>query len=161
MKKLFLLLSVALILSGCTVLSKDDIRKFDDRNAQVDMSIKRKILFSSSIIIIDVENVAGVSAIDLFRSVLQSAQELKDNDYKKVEFAKKGDSKFYIDGGFFKTLGREYGEQNILYTVRTFPEHVYNMDGSKAFSDWYGGVLGVMSNQMKDFNTFISEWVGD
>ena len=55
-------------------------------------------------------------------------------------------------------LGEEFGEQNPVYTIRTFPEHLSRPDGAQAFSTWTGGILGVLSKQMDDFNKFNKEW---
>ena len=73
----------------------------------------------------------------------------------------KGQSKFYILGSHFTEIGRGYGIQNPVYIVRTFPENVYKMSGSKAFDSWTGGVLGVSIKQLEDFNDFSKKWFID
>lgn len=42
----------------------------------------------------------------------------------------------------------------IPYIVRTFPENVYNINETKVFDSWIGGLLGVIARQMSDFNDF-------
>lgn len=146
---------MALLMSSCTLLSKDDIRDMNSGNTEIEMSVKKKSIFSSSIVI-DVDKMDG-SALDFLACVLQTANKLKDKEFEKVEFAKSGDSRFYISGDYFKEIGNEYGSQNDLYTLSTFAEHVYNMDGSKAFSTWEGGILGVMGQQLNDFKSFVAQ----
>lgn len=44
--------------------------------------------------------------------------------------------------------------QNPIYIVRTFPENVYNINETKAFDSWIGGLLGITARQMSDFKDF-------
>ncbi|MFP2608696.1 hypothetical protein, partial [Escherichia marmotae] len=69
--------------------------------------------------------------------------------------------KFYLKGGYFKTLGQEYGIQNPVYTLRTIPENVYMLNGERAYSVWEGGLLGVMGKQMEDLSDFSKAWYLD
>ena len=96
--------------------------------------------------------------VDVFRVFLQFAEKLKERDFERIIFASKGEAKFYLKGEDFKALGVEYGEQNPIYTMRTFPEKLYTPDGDAAFSRWTGGVLGVASKQMEDFLEFHRQW---
>ena len=57
-----------------------------------------------------------------------------------------------------KTLGEEYGQQNPIYTVRTFPENLFLTDGTNAYGQWTGGMLGVLGKQMEDFADFNKKW---
>jgi len=97
----------------------------------------------------------------VFRYVLQLASKMKYKDFSRVEFAYKGESKFYITGYYFKQLGQEYEIQNTIYTTRTFPENVKNMDGTAAFGQWTGGMLGVLKEQMDDMSEFHDKWYLD
>jgi hypothetical protein len=104
----------------------------------------------------------GVSAqkapIDVFRTFLQFAQALKDRKFDRVVLAHRGEHKFQIEGAYFHQLGNEYNVQNPVYTVRTFSENLYRMDGKAAYGKWTGGMLGVLKGQMEDFTKFHSEW---
>ena len=55
-------------------------------------------------------------------------------------------------------MGEEYGWQNPIYTMRTFPEKLYTPNGLNAFSSWEGGMLGVTTKQVEDFNRLCDEW---
>src|SRR3546814_11223048 len=66
-----------------------------------------------------------------------------------------------LDGAYFRTLGREYGSQNPVYTLRTLPENVMTTDGRSAFSEWSGGMIGVLAGQMGDLNEFHRRWFVD
>jgi hypothetical protein len=73
----------------------------------------------------------------------------------------KGKSKFRIEDSCFKQLGQEYGQQNPVFTIRTFPEHVYTMDNQKAFPEREGGFLIVSIKQMEDFADFHKRWYAE
>lgn len=135
----------------------------DSRNSGIRIDAYYHTFFDRSVLVLDVISIEGSKTpMDIFRIVLQYAQAMKDVPFRKVELASKGNVKFYITGEFFKKLGDEYGSQNPMYTIRMFPENVYNPDGSRAFSTWTGGVLGVASKQMEDFSNFHKQWyIGD
>jgi hypothetical protein len=45
-----------------------------------------------------------------------------------------------------------------VYTVRTFPENLLTPKGSRAYSEWTGGWLGVLGKQTEDFTDFHKKW---
>ena len=45
-----------------------------------------------------------------------------------------------------------------MYTIRTFPENVFNLDNTTAYSQWTGGILGVLEKQMEDFTDLNNKW---
>ena len=98
------------------------------------------------------------AAADVFRVFLQVAKALKDSEYRSVELACKDVSKFSIDGAYFKQLGQEYGEQNAIYTIRTFPAKTTPLDGGRSYEAWSGGLLAVVGKQMEDFNDLHQRW---
>lgn len=98
------------------------------------------------------------SPADVFRVLLQFAASQKDRDYEAVKIAFQGEPKFLLKGAYFKTLGVEYGTQNPVYTMRTFPENLYRPDGTAAFGTWTGGLFGVLGKQMEDFIEFHKQW---
>lgn len=98
------------------------------------------------------------SSADVTRVLLQYARVLKDRQFDEVILAYRGTPKFLLKGEYFSSLGREYGVQNPVYTARTFPENVYELDGTPAFGGWTGGLIGVVARQMEDFNQFHKEW---
>lgn len=100
----------------------------------------------------------NVTRMDVFRAFLQYAEAMKDRHFTKVILAANGTSKFTLDGNYFQTLGKEYGTQNPIYTIRTFPIHLVAMDGSKPFSEYEGGILGVLQKEMEQFTEFSDQW---
>ena len=96
------------------------------------------------------------SKSDVFRIILQFAEHMSDKDFDKVIFAYKGTKKFYIDGQYFKQLGNEYSYQNPLYTMRTFPSELFEMDGTRAYFSF-----GSIFSGIEDFNDFSDEWYLD
>lgn len=45
-----------------------------------------------------------------------------------------------------------------MYTLRTFPENVMNLDETKAFGSVTGGLFGVLKAQMDQFSDFTKSW---
>ena len=110
----------------------------DPRNRPVQISVRRR---------------GGALGFDLVKVAA-----LQGETFERVYLASRGSDKFVIDGSYFQLLGREYGSQNPIYTIRTFPEHVMNLGGGQAFPSWEGGVLGVAGKQMEDFNSLCHRW---
>lgn len=110
-------------------------------------------------LVIDLRHVGELAApVDVMRVLFQSADALRNSQFKRVVLAYKGQDKFYLEGSFFQTLGREYETQNPAYSLRTFPENVKRLDGTPAYGTWTGGWLGVMSKQMEDLAKFGKDW---
>lgn len=99
--------------------------------------------------------------VDIMRAVLHSAVAMKDERFEHIILAYKGTPKFQLEGTYFHTLGIEYEQQNPVYTLRTFPEHVFRLDGKQAYATWTGGWLGVVGKQMEDLNQFAKDWYLD
>ncbi len=58
----------------------------------------------------------------------------------------------------FQELGIEFDSgQNPVYLVRTFPEKL-TPAGVPAYEKWEGGLLGVTSKQINNFNDFCDKW---
>jgi len=135
----------------------------DLRNAGIDVSVHYGGYVDMSTLVYDLRNIGnGTSMADVMRVFLSYAAKVKDQDFDRVELAHKGQVKFVLSGADFKTLGREYGEQNPMYTLRTFPEKVRRADGSRAFEQWEGGLLGVLNKQMEDLQQLHHQWyLGD
>lgn len=119
-------------------------------------------LVNPSVVVYDLRDVAGNrSPADVSRALFKFAEKIKDREYKKVVLSYRGSEKFYLDGEYFKVLGNNLAEQNPIYLIRTLPENLHKPDGSKAFDTWTGGLLGVASKQMEDFNNFHRRWYID
>lgn len=110
-------------------------------------------------IVFDLRDVAlEKSPTDVVRVMLTFAEKVKDRNFDKVYLSWKGQPKFYMEGYFFKSLGETLAIQNPVYTIRTLPENLYLPNGERAFSQWSGGLIGVLSNQLQDFETFNQQW---
>lgn len=170
-KLLLIVLVVIAVLLGCavggvwlyneTVLQKPLQRVLlsDPRNRVVQASAHFDGWVDTQTVIFDLTDVGGnASAMDIFRVLLQYAQEQKGNQYKRIILAAYGRRKFVIPGDYFQQLGREYATQNPVYTIRTFPQHVLAMDGSRPFPEVYGGVFYVLPKELEQFKTFNERW---
>jgi hypothetical protein len=110
-------------------------------------------------VVFDLSEVSGESsAMDIFRVFLQFAETQKEHRYDKVILSAYGEKKFSIAGDYFHELGIEYGSQNPMYTIRTFPHHVTDMNGIQPFPEYTGGILGVLSKEMEEFNDMSKQW---
>lgn len=168
MKKTFLMvLYIAVLAAGMVSIAcssskevaqpMEDVIKSEDRNTGVGMTAYYGD--SKAVLVLDMKSIDGSkSSADVFRVLLQYAAKVKDKTFERVELATNEKTKFYLKGDYFNTLGVEYGTQNPVYTMRTFPQNVLNPDGSPAFSTWTGGILGVTNKQMEDFNKFHMQW---
>ena len=140
----------------------DSVLKSDYRNNGIEVSAHYENYVNPNVLVFDIKNIdLKNSAADVFRVFWQYSSELKTKSFDKIILSSKGQSKFYILGSHFTEIGRGYGIQNPVYIVRTFPENVYKMSGSKAFDSWTGGVLGVSIKQLENFNDFSKKWFID
>lgn len=136
-----------------------DAIKSDSRNSGIEASAHYENYISPSALVFDLKRVSETnSPTDVFRVFLQFSSRMKNKTFERVMLAYQGKVKFQIKGKYFKTLGEEFGDQNPVYTIRTFPENLYRPDGTPAFGTWTGGIIGVLGQQMDDFNKFHQEW---
>jgi hypothetical protein len=137
----------------------DNVLKNDPRNNDIKVSVHYGYYINSSILIYDLKTISGdKSAADVFRVFLQFADSVKDKKIDSIELTYKGVPKFILPGEYFQTIGKEYSSQNPIYTIRTFPEKLLKTNGTKAYSQWSGGFIGVLTKQMNDFNDFNKKW---
>lgn len=131
----------------------------DARNEGIKVWVHYKWFVNPTELKYDLRSISdNTSALDVNRVMLQFAEQIKDKNYNKVYLSYKGQDKFYLKGDYFEKLGKEYEFQNPIYTLRTMPENVYTLDDQHKYDTWEGGWLGVMSQQMKDMNTFAEDW---
>jgi hypothetical protein len=131
----------------------------DSRNQVVTASAHFDGWISRDTLVFDLTDVSGnAKEIDVFRIFLQYAQAMKGRHFARVILAWHGTKKFVLDGDYFQQLGQEYESQNPMYTIRTFPTHLTAMDGSKPFTEYVGGVLGVLEKEMEQFSDFNEQW---
>lgn len=136
-----------------------DVLEADPRNKGIAVTVHFGNYIIPSELIFDLTDTSDFnSPADVSRVFLQYAEALKAKEFQWVILAYRGTRKFKLDGSYFRTLGEEYETQNPAYTIRTFPENVYELDNTAAFGTWTGGLLGVLGKQMEDFNEFHKRW---
>lgn len=131
----------------------------DPRNGGIRAVAHYAYFVNPRVLVLDLREVPGnKSALDVSRTLLQFSERIKNSRFDRVVLAYRGDPKFNLDGDYFQKLGDEYAFQNPVYTLRTLPENVYNLDGTPAFGTWTGGLLGVVGEQKQDLNEFHQRW---
>lgn len=134
----------------------------DKRNEGISVKVRYKHYIFLNTLEFNLKNVSTEKAsVDVFRVLLQTASHLKDKKFKKVELSYRGTTKFILTGDYFRQLGIELDKQNPMYTVRTFPENLYNKNGEASYGRWEGGMFRVFEKQMEDFNDFNKKWYID
>jgi hypothetical protein len=134
------------------------VLEFDPRNANVDFSLKG----SGDDLHVCVDGIdTDASAMDVFRVFAQTAAQFKEQAFAKVFLCFRGVDKFVLEGAEFRTIGKDYGTQNPIYTVRTFPEKLTSPAGEKAFPTREGGLLYLARVQMEDFAEMNKAWYLD
>jgi hypothetical protein len=167
MKKLLIpIIAILVVVAGIQAYAHINLQSPLNSAIQADArnnGIRAKASYSAwipgSTIVFNLTEVSATnSPADVFRVFLQFAEKQKTKTYSRIILAHKGREKFMIEGSYFRTLGQEFGPQNPVYTIRTFPEHVFDLSGKQAFGSWTGGVLGVVNKQMEDFGEFNKRW---
>lgn len=163
---MFLFLTVVLF-SSCSVISEKEVHDMNPRNKMVDMSVKYKSMFDHSVIVVNVSDYSTeCDRIDILRCLMQCIRKLRHENYKSVELAYKGKSKYCITGEDFKGWGND-SEQGIIDMATYFSASVKNLDGTNAFvinvSDeglYPDQVTEKVAQQVADyFKAFIDTWV--
>lgn len=117
---------------------------------------------SPSSIVLDLRNVGPESsAARTIGGLVDFAENLSDREFDEVVLAWRGEARFILGGDDFREIGRTASYQNPVYTIRTLPEKLRRPDGSRAFSVWTGGMIGVLGAQMDDVNDFAGQWYLD
>lgn len=156
-----LLLCVSLCAWNYVTLQRpaDRVIADDVRNSGIEIFTHYEWFITPSVLVFDLREVSGSnSTLDVTRVLFQFADKLQGSKFKSVILCYKGVPKFMLTGDYFNELGTEYRFQNPVYTLRTLPEHVYNLDGTPAFGSWSGGWLGVITKQLEDLSSFNRRW---
>jgi hypothetical protein len=131
----------------------------DSRNSGIEISLHYANYVDPNDIVLDIRSVSATnSKMDVTRVLLQVAAKLSSRHFAQVYLASKGSAKFKLSGDYFQEIGEEYPYQNAIFTIRTMPENVLELDGTHAYGTWTGGILGVVMQQMKDFGDFEDRW---
>jgi len=167
MKRKNLLITTSILILGIFIFilfsnralnsNLESVIQDDKRNEGFVGSLHYEYLVNYNSLVFSLDDVSyDYTIADVFRVFLQVADEMKDKDFTRFTFSYKGNKKFYIDGKYFKTLGKEYSIQNPLYTMRVFPSYLYKMDKTKAYSS-----LGGLISDYVDFTDFHENWYYD
>jgi len=160
------ILSTAMIISGVNYFnlqrSVAEVKENDSRNKGIEVFAHYQYFVNPNVLVFDLRNVAPTSSpIDVTRTLLQFAERQKDRSFKNVELSFKGEHRFLMEGDYFRKLGQEYSGQNPAYTLRMLPQNLYKPNGSRAFGEWTGGFIGVLTRQMEDFSSWHRAWYID
>jgi len=167
-KKFIIILPIIILIIICVVWlwnhlslqqEMNSVIEGDYRNSGIEVSVHYAYYVNVNKLVYNLTSISGSkSPSDVFRVFLQFAEQIKGKEFSVIELEHNGKLKFIIDGSYFNQLGKEYSFQNPVYTMRTFPANLKNPDGSQAYSEWTGGLLGVLNKQMEDFNDFHKKW---
>ncbi|WP_313143081.1 hypothetical protein [Stenotrophomonas sp.] len=162
------ILLIAILLVGATVFvwnyttlqrQARDMHTADSRNAGIEVFTHYGYFVNPKVLVFDLRALSGDnSPMNVTRTLLQFAERQKHRRFDRVILAHKGTAKFELKGDYFHALGNDYEHQNPVYTLRTLPENVYQLDGARAFGTWTGGLLGVVGKQMEDLNELHQQW---
>lgn len=137
----------------------DRVIQLDERNQGVRVAAYFRHPFNTTVMVFDLEDVSGRnSRSDVFRVLIDFAEAVKEKPVEEVELAFRGMTRFTMSGSHFRKLGEERRTQNPMYTIRTFPENLKTPDGRRAYPEWTGGILGVVNQQMEEFNDVHDKW---
>lgn len=132
----------------------------DSRNSGFKFEVRFSYYLKFNELTINLIEVGSHNApLDLMRSILQISRSLEGLEFEYVNLQRNGQDRFIIPGSYFYKIGQEFGIQNPIYTVRTFPENVLNTKYTHAFRKHDGGVLAVAAAQLNDFKDFADAWV--
>lgn len=159
---------IAVSVVGCAIFAwnylslqrkVDQVLSDDSRNEGIKVIAHYGWFIDPGVLVFDLRQISRENRpIDVSRVLLQFAEKQKNHQFDRIVLSYKGSRKFQLKGDYFQLLGEEYEYQNPVYTLRTLPENVYQLDGSPAFGTWTGGVLGVVGKQLEDLNEFHRQW---
>jgi hypothetical protein len=107
--------------------------------------------------VFDLTDVDQASQLDVFRVLLQYANEQQGHRYERIILAAYGKKKFIVPGEYFQQLGQEFDTVDPLYTICTFSHHVSTMDGAKAFPE----TSSEPEEEIERFTDFNKRWYLD
>ncbi|MBK5958571.1 hypothetical protein CCR97_10170 [Rhodoplanes elegans] len=161
-----LLVAVAVALFGAAALNGFYVTgpallelREDPRNETVTMVPHLRYGVDPTVIVLDLVSLGSTASMaDVDRVMFQIAHTLRTRSFTAAHLAYRGSTKFILSGADFQEIGRDYGSQNPIYTIRTLPEKLYRADGTRAFGTWTGGVFGVLTKQMEDHQAMHVDW---
>lgn len=137
----------------------DDALRADSRNERVQLRAHYAYYVDPRATVLDLKRAEDIAPVDLFRSLFEAAEALKDGSSERITLARNGRPVFVMKGEDFREMGNSFGSgENPVYLIRTLPEKLYKPSGARAFGSWEGGWLGVMTHQMDDANRASRQW---
>lgn len=127
----------------------------DPRNAGV---VARAVTEGDRLVVDVLDLAQGKSRLDVFRVLLMLASELKDADHESVVLACRGEPRFTIRGEVFRALGRDYDTKHPIVLVREFSGLLRNVDGTRAYPQWEGGILTLALQEIREFRDAHQRW---
>lgn len=128
-------------------------------NKGIDVSVGYENYINLSTVIYDLHGCQHKTKIDILKVLLQFAEKKKDSNFDYIILCCRGKRKFIIPGEFFKKIGMEYNEQNIVPTIKMFPENLLHLDGSP-FSETKSDSLFMSEDELlKECCKFMFEWL--
>jgi len=130
--------------------------------AVVNARVSYQGVFFCDSVVFDLRDGGSSSArrIDPVHLLLEFSSKLDLNSIRRVILARNGRYVFYIESSELRPLASSYAGGGRIWSFNHLPESVRNMNGTRSYSEWSGGWLGVMKEQAEDLNDFIRDWTG-
>lgn len=119
-------------------------------------------LFGTDTVVFDLRDggSSGARRIDPIHLLMQFSSKLNLYSVDRVVLARNGNKRFYIASADLRPLANSYDNGGRAWAFNNLPATVHRVDGTRAYSEWTGGWLGVLQKQSEDLNRFITEWTG-
>lgn len=140
---------------------EEAVRAVDERNAELQFTLQGQ---PGEEITLDIPELAGSeSNVEMFRLVLHVADRLEEDGAgsTRLRLASFGEDRVIVPAEETRRLGAAFPDENPMYLVRTFPQHVKDLEGESLFPERHGALLAVTPRQMEDFNQFARLWITD
>lgn len=129
-------------------------------NDVIQASISTPSLLDAEIVRLDITDVsASASIADVVRVTLCFAHGIDDMGYRDLELAAGGQVRYRTSRSSLSPLAQEFKTGNPVFAFRKWPSILRSTDGSQAFGEWTGGILGVLSKELEDVNSAVRFWI--
>lgn len=140
---------------------EEAVRAGDERNGDLQFTLQGQ---PGEEITLDISELSGVeSNIEMFRLLLHVADRLdaQDGGRTRLLLSSFGEDRVIVPAEEIQRLGAAFPDENPMYLLRTFPQHVQDLNGQSLFPERRGGLLAVSRLQMEDFGEFGRIWITD
>lgn len=143
---------------GREIIGEERLTALDPANAGINIRVTQP-WFNDTVMVFDVRNPGNrdYDRLDVTRCLLQCAQDLKQNDFKRVYLACDGTRVYYIGGNDFRRLGEDYTRGNTINNTMLatrIPTVTHTLNDSLAFPV-RDGIIQPLDNAT-DWNTMMS-----